>query len=500
VISNDVQEVESADVCSPEKATILGPCKVIPQEYDTITCRYIDIAVPEPHSVGEDALIGQLVAEISAKTDDPVVAYRGGRRWVQTFEPLQLDSESEPVRSLRERGVYLITGGFGGIGSLLAGYLADTVRARLILTGRSALPVRDAWHAWLEAHGDEDEVSRKIRSFLALEACGAEVMIASADVADEEQMRAVVAQAYERFGAIHGVIHAAGIAGEQAFRLIPAADRDACEAQFHPKVYGTYVLQSLFQGCDLDFCLLFSSNTAILGGLGSTAYTAANLFLDALAHRQRSVSTQWISTNWDGWLLHESGNLNAYQTSIDKYAMLPKESLESFRRIVSMATDQQVIVSTGDLTSRLNIWIMREAAGAQAHDGSAARHPRPVLKTSYIPPEDELQQTVAAIWQELLGIEQVGIHDNFFDLGGHSLLGLKIVARLKSELNVDIPVVSLFEGPTISALAKVIGQNQQAAPAYEESRSQGAGRKQRIREKRQRNRSAVQEQGHERST
>jgi phthiocerol/phenolphthiocerol synthesis type-I polyketide synthase E len=102
-------------------------------------------------------------------------------------------------------------------------------------------------------------------------------------------------------------------------------------------------------------------------------------------------------------------------------------------------------------------------------------HARPELSSAYAPPNNDLERTIAAVWQELLGIEQIGIYDNFFDLGGSSLLGLKVVARLKQELRLDIPVVALFEGPTVSALAGVLLQS--GAPAYDEEAGRGARRR-----------------------
>jgi phthiocerol/phenolphthiocerol synthesis type-I polyketide synthase E len=93
-----------------------------------------------------------------------------------------------------------------------------------------------------------------------------------------------------------------------------------------------------------------------------------------------------------------------------------------------------------------------------------------------------VEQAVITIWQDLLGIEQLGIHDNFFELGGNSLIGLKVIARLKRELNVDIPVVALFEGPTVSALAKVIGRNEEEKPVFEEALSRGERRRERRRQ------------------
>ncbi|HEX8139746.1 MAG TPA: SDR family NAD(P)-dependent oxidoreductase [Pyrinomonadaceae bacterium] len=485
VLTNHLHEVESGDVIEPEKAPLLAPCKVIPQELENVTCSLIDFVIPEPGSGGEERLLDQLLTEVEATPSDFMVAYRRARRWVQQYERAPLPSEAAPLRSLRERGVYLITGGTGGIGLLLAQYLAETFRARLILVARSRLPERAEWPGWLEAHDAGEATSRTIRKIQALEESGAEVLLLAADVADEEQMQSVLAQTVERFGELHGVIHCAGLAGAKAIRFIPEVDRADCERHFQGKVYGLLVLEKVLQGRELDFCLLFSSNASVLGGLGSVAYTAANLFMDAWAQsRSQRGGTPWISANWDGWLMGEGDRLaSAFETSLDQFAMTPMESVEAFGRVVCGAPAGQLVVSTGDLAERLSLWIRldKEARSIDATDEetAAALHPRPSLGTAYAPPTDEVEQAVITIWQELLGIEQLGIHDNFFELGGNSLIGLKVIARLKRELKVEIPVVALFEGPTVSALAKVIGRNEEEKPVFEEALSRGERRRER---------------------
>jgi len=138
VVSNHMQAVTGEEVLHPEKATVLGPVKVIGQEYPNLTCRSIDIPLSENEN--DPKLIAQLQAELTSKSSDQVIAYRGEYRWVQTFEPVRLDKPIDGIPRLREKGVYLITGGLGGIGLTLAEHLAKTVQAKLILTGRSALP------------------------------------------------------------------------------------------------------------------------------------------------------------------------------------------------------------------------------------------------------------------------------------------------------------------------------------------------------------------------
>src|SRR5205085_947093 len=128
-----------------EKALALGPCKVIPQEHTNIRCYNIDLALPLSEDSQEEALAEHLQAEFYSASPDPVVAYRGGHRWIQAFEPAQLESCATATPRLRRGGVYLILGGLGRFGLLIAKYLAANFKARLILTGKTGLPERAGW-------------------------------------------------------------------------------------------------------------------------------------------------------------------------------------------------------------------------------------------------------------------------------------------------------------------------------------------------------------------
>lgn len=481
VVSDHLQQVESTDVFYAEKAPLLSPCKIVPQETEHITCQYIDVKIASKSPKDMELLSSQLLAEMSSQSSDSVTAYRGQHRWVQTFEPAKLESDTASNTSLCQKGVYLITGGMGGIGLLLAEYLAREFRASLILTSRSAFPARDEWEQWLNHHDDTDSISHKIHRLLAIEDSGAEVLVLNADVANAAQMRSVIETARNRFGQIHGIIHAAGVAGEQTVKLLPDVESVQSEKQFQAKAYGLYVLDEVLRDEEFDFCLLFSSNVSILGGLGSLSYAAANLFMDAFAAARNKVDgKRWISVNWDGWLLENESRLQAsYQTSLDQYAMTPDESTEAFRRIVSLATVPQVIASTGELSTRIQMWLtLQNQAAGDSSETPTEFYPRPALGTAYVPPSNKNEEIIARVWQNLLGIDELGIHDNFFDLGGNSLLALKIISQLKKEMQIDIPVVSLFEGPTVQAFAEVISQLGKKQATDDESRARGERRRQ----------------------
>jgi len=296
VLSDGLHKIGGETRLQPAKATALGPCRVIPQEYPNVLCSSLDVVLPESET--ELArLVDQLLGELAGPPE--TIAWRGNIRWAQTLEPVALEGTPGLPRRLRAEGVYLITGGLGGIGLVLAEHLARTAGAKLVLTGRSPFPEREEWDAWLQANGPGGLVSRKILRLQRLERSGGEVLTVVADVASLRQMRTAVERARARFGTIHGVIHAAGLPGGG---VIQFKTREAAAEVLAPKVAGTLVLDALFADEPLDFLLLCSSTFALQGGVGRVDYCAANAFLDVYArHCDGSRAGYTVAVDWDGW-------------------------------------------------------------------------------------------------------------------------------------------------------------------------------------------------------
>ncbi|RKH15658.1 SDR family NAD(P)-dependent oxidoreductase [Corallococcus sp. CA047B] len=299
LVSNGMQEVTGGDLVSPEQAVALGPTNVIPRELPHVHCRSVDVTLPPLSSFQAGRLVELLAAELASDSEEPVVAFRSGRRWVRDFEEVRLEEGPESAVPLREGGVYLITGGLGGIGLSFAEALAEKCHARLVLVGRAVVPPREEWAKHLEASGGDEATRRRIQAVQRLEEKGAKVLALSADVTDLERMRAVVATARERFGAIHGVIHAAGVPGGGLLQL---KTREAATAVLAPKVTGTRVLGAVLEGERLDFFAACSSLTTVVGRFGQVDYTAANAYLDAFTRAyQARTGTYAVSINWGAW-------------------------------------------------------------------------------------------------------------------------------------------------------------------------------------------------------
>lgn len=460
VVSTDMQEVTGLERLSPGKMTLLGPCMVIQQEYSGITCVSIDIDAPEGAS-HQRRIADCVMAELSVPASDRLIAYRGHYRWVQNYKPIALRQADTPAEPFRERGVYLITGGLGGIGMLTAEYLARHFQARLILTGRSGFPARDEYERWLAEHGEEHPIARKIRRVQQLEELGAEVTYMQADLSDEEQMGRVFGFIDAAYGSLHGVVQAAGLPGGESFRAVENIGGGQADEQFRAKVQGLQTLARLLADREADVCILFSSIASVLGGLGFSAYSAANLYMDAFARRQnRAGGAKWLCVNWDAWEFWEQ-HQSTIGESLVELAILPAEAPDLFRYVYNPCGSNQIIVSTGDLHTRIDQWIRHAGKKKEEPAGDGASFGRPNLTNPYVAPRNQAEKTIADVWKRFFRIDQVGIHDNFFDLGASSLDMIQVTGKLNEALDESIAVVDMFTYPTIHALAQRLTRNGQ---------------------------------------
>jgi len=269
VVTGGMQRVTTEPVGHPEHALILGPVRVIPRELG-VACRSIDAPGMAAAAIAD---------ELEVASPDATVALRGTDRFVEVLAPLP-PSAQPAASAIRTGGVYLITGGTGGIGRALAEHLARTHGARVVMVGRSTPPDAD-------------------RFLTLLRALGGDGAFVAADVTRVDDMRRAVTVANTRFGRLAGVFHAAGTLDDG---LVAEKDLDACRRVLAPKVQGTIAVARALAGCQVDFLVLFSSTSAHLGLPGQIDYTAANAFLNAYARsRDGADGMRVIAVGWGVW-------------------------------------------------------------------------------------------------------------------------------------------------------------------------------------------------------
>lgn len=457
LVTNNLHQVTGDEQPVPERAMALGPMKVIPQEHTHIRCQSIDLASPAEH---DEAAVEYMLGELFSGAGDHVVAYRGRHRWVQTFERVPPPtSRTAAAVPLRPGGVYVIVGGFGRFGLMIAGYLARTFQANLVLVGRTGVSADDGG----VPSSDVDRrrsAQWRMTKVQELEALGATVQVAQADIAERSQLAAAFDSAVARFGAIHGVIHAAGL---QEHRFIDALTVPDCERMFRSKVDGLLTLEQILRDRPIDFCVTTSSLSPMLGGLGFAAYAAANLFMDAFVLRLRQQRrAPWRIINWEGWPPLGSGDADMSQKparsrgGISDYFMSDEEVIACFQRALTGPRAAQLVIATADLNRRIDQWVKLERVAAVDTQPPAQGRGSRKLKGEFVAPRDEVERTIADVGRSVLGIEAIGVFDNFFEMGGSSLLAVQLMARLREVLKQQIPLKVFFERPTVAGLAEFV--------------------------------------------
>ena len=455
-VSNNTMQVTGTDLVVPEKSAFAAAFHVAAQELDNLTTRVIDVSLHGERVQCARRLAGQLFAELQSASSDKVVAYRGLRRWIPSYTVLPQPRTAKPKAHIRAGGVYLITGGTGELGPLVAESFATRQYCKLVVTARSAFPPKEEWDSWLRDHERDERISRTISHFRGIEAKGSVVTVFNADVANESEMTLIVQEIHRRFGALHGVVHLAGVTGVGAIQLIADLTEEECKRQLTPKTDGCEVLDRVLEAEQTDFRLLFSSTASILGGAGLMAYAAANGFIDGFVEARNIASeAKWFSINWDGWLTESSQALiTSGSAALVRFALPSEEALQRMHEILAHAQPGQYIVSKGEMQPRIN----DAAIGGMQARWVASRikqNPRPSgLIRDYTAPATALERTIASVWSDTLGLEKIGRHDSLFELGGNSLLAIKIASKLSRVLAVDVPVAKVFEFPTVSELAK----------------------------------------------
>jgi len=295
-------DVSGEGVRDPGGALALGPSRAWSKETPKARARCVDVDIP----AGPEArrrMARHLMSEAAHNRDEYLVAYRGGHRWVESHEAVYLDQAADFTDAIRADGTYLITGGLGGLGLFVARKMAETAPCTLVLLSRSGLPAREEWADWLYGHPTNDATSERIRAVQAIEAVGGTVVAPCADCADMEAMESVVHEVEAQHGPIQGVIHAAGMPGGG---IISLKTEEMAAGVLRPKVRGTLVLEQLFGERALDFYVLFSSITSLLGEAGRVDYCSANAFLDAISQKRAQGDAEDggakpVSIGWPSW-------------------------------------------------------------------------------------------------------------------------------------------------------------------------------------------------------
>ncbi len=300
VITTGATNAGGSGLDYPEKACALGPVGVIPREFPGVTASLLDIEAPQSAPRGgrrrkapapAPDLARRLLEDLLATPANAIAAYRGDRRLMQVLRPAPLEPAAQGAPVWQSGGLYMITGGFGGIGLSIARDMAARAGAHVVLLSRSRLPERALWDQ------QTGRSARRISAIREIEALGGTVTTLVADVTDLVQMQKV-AQTLGRMGKLSGIIHAAGVIDDAP---ILAKNAGTVQAVLAPKIAGLRVLDTVFPDGAADLLVLFSSTSTITTPAGQVDYVAANAYLDAVAQARQGGKTRVLAVNWGVW-------------------------------------------------------------------------------------------------------------------------------------------------------------------------------------------------------
>ena len=404
---------------------------------------------------------------------------------MRRYDRLALPTAAMDDLPVKPGGVYLITGGLGGIGLALANWLVQWRSVRLLLTGRTALPKRADWDRALTEQAPDSSIRRTIAAIRDLEAAGGEVIAAQADAADSEQMQAAVALARSRWGEIDGVIHAAGVAGDGRLAILKSpAD---VEAVLSPKVKGLAVLARLLGDRPLDFVALMSSINAVVGAPGVCDYAAANAVLDAFADSDERPAS-WrkvVAFDWAPWRdvgmaanFEVAERLRARWQENVRSGIPTPAGIDIFTRVLA-AGPRRVVVVPYDLVEAGQLARTAAVIADRAKGEAGAQQVAPKV-ASKPGTGSSTEISLAEIWSELLGVSKIDPDANFFELGGHSLLATRMMARIYEIFGVHVSLRAVFDAPTVRTLALRISSAQLGSSPSVSEGEEEAGREELI--------------------
>ena len=425
------------------QAPLWGLGKVVALEHPELWGGMLDLA---PEATENEAT--KLLAEIEDSQGEDHLAFRNGSRYVARLVRKQL-SESQGV-VFQSDGTYLITGGLGALGLKIARWMVEQGARQLVLTSR---------------RGASSEAQETLSQ---LEQAGARVLVAQADVSNEEDMVKVLEEVSASMPALRGIVHAAGVSRYEA---ISDMEPNALESVLRPKVVGTWILHQLTQEIKLDFFVSFSSISSVWGSRGQAHYAAANHFLDVLAHYRQGLGMPALSVNWGPWAGGGMA-LEEFQTFLTRMGV---EGLQPEKAIAVLgylleAGCVQATVADVDWTRFKDLYEARgkrslleqiEGQPQEALEQQQSEQRSEILQRLEASAESECHSLLTAYLQsevvKVLRLAQLpDPQEGLFDLGMDSLMAVELVGSIRSQLQAELPIAEFMQASNIATLAALL--------------------------------------------
>lgn len=440
VLTNGLHKVIGNETINSGQSLLLGLVNVLPQEY-SLSCCNIDINLLEHNNSWVENLVQEIFNNESIH--DRIVALRYNQRWVKEYvrniHPVITD-----VTAIKKEAVYLITGGLGNVGFILAKYLIQTYNAKLIINGRKALPVSESI---------DQSKQEWIRRWNYLRSMTNDVIYISADVSDHDVFKEALSDAEGKIGTVQGVIHAAGNINTNDFELVEDITPAKVLNMFSGKVAGLHTIYSIFNNRSIDFVWITSSLASVLAGLSYGSYSSANLYMEHFLSSRSNDLKNWKCVGL-GEMVFEDDRIESEKMQ-KRTSLVPDEIISLFEWSLLIKDGGAIVESAIGLPGRIQkVYGQKKQVYLDTDLREVVKKQRPNLKNKYTPPETETERKLIAMIEEFFGVQDIGIADNFFELGGDSLKAMVLLKRIKKEFNVALRLKEFFTAQNLAQVAK----------------------------------------------
>ncbi len=438
VVTAGAQRVQSEPLFSLAQAPLWGLGRVVASEQFGNWGGLIDL---EPTSTPESS--AQDLLDVLLKPGQGDFAYRGGRRYRFEVVPRRFAREEVPF-TLRSDGAYLITGGLGDLGLVVAKWMVQKGARRILLVGRTSIPSRSEWNQVTDS-----KMARRIAAIWELEALGATVRYAAVNMADEASLYTLLENYTEEVSPIRGVIHTAGVLEDATLGQL---DQAKLEKVFLPKIQGGWNLHRFFARTPLDIFVLFSSAAALYGPPGQGNYAAANAFLDALAQYRKGLGLSAISLNWGPWA-HIGMAAQGAGTRLEHFgvrSLTPEVALQALEQALQQESPQLAILAL-DHARWKALNRDREEAGRGAEQKGRER----ILAAHEAERPELLAEGIRQVVAHTLRLppSALSMERQLTTMGVDSIVALEIKNRIETEYGVFLPLINLLQGTSVRDLA-----------------------------------------------
>ncbi len=437
----------------PQYAAVSGFSRTIRMENPKFIYKTVEVSdLLESHSDMAlpqllDKLLREFKIENITKTE---IRYEEDQRFVKVQNEIDRASETEKGLELKENGVYLLTGGAGGLGLIFAEYLVKQVKTKIILTGRSDLSF------------NKEKKIQELRSF------GSEILYIKADISKKDDVEVLVAEIKSRFKAINGVIHSAGVNRDS---FILKKTREEMETVLAPKVYGTVFLDDVLKDEKLDFFVLFSSIAAVIGNVGQSGYAYGNSFLDIFAEmreRLRSGHKRFGKTFSVNWPLWQSGGMGVDEQATGEMknviGMTPlsnENGIKAFEDGFKFSIPQLVVIEgiEGKIKKTLNIDYSEESIESDEDKAGLQLKITDKVK-SQLQEKSEVYIKRLLAQEAKLPVEEIYSNEPFEHYGIDSVMIMNLNRKLENIFG-ELSKTLFFEYQTIAELVEYFIENHQ---------------------------------------